>query len=63
DVMNYPEQSAPSSQENDTTSEDNSSDSDEFAAFASTTLVESKSTNLINNQDECHEKKATTPDH
>ncbi|CAK5010864.1 unnamed protein product [Aphanomyces euteiches] len=55
DVMNYPEQSAPSSQENDTTSEDNSSDSDEFAAFASTTLVESKSTNLINRR---HEQQA-----
>ncbi|CAK5022032.1 unnamed protein product [Aphanomyces euteiches] len=53
--MNYPEQSAPSSQENDTTSEDNSSDSDEFAAFASTTLVESKSTNLINRR---HEQQA-----
>ncbi|KAH9110696.1 hypothetical protein AeMF1_014605 [Aphanomyces euteiches] len=55
DVMNYPEQSAPSSQENDTTSEDNSSDSDEFTAFASTTLVESKSTNLINRR---HEQQA-----
>ncbi|KAG9414154.1 hypothetical protein AC1031_013364 [Aphanomyces cochlioides] len=50
DVMNYPEQPAPSSQENDTTSEDNSSDSDEFGAFVSTTLVD------FTNDSECEEK-------